>query len=201
VQQQGEFTIKAGIEDVWEGLNDEETLKASIPGCENIERVDEQTLRASVRTKVGLVDAVFKLTLKLSNVTAPFSYTLNGDVEGGAGSVQGHADVRLAPVTGVANAQATVLTYTVNATVGGKLAQVGSRLVDSTAARMAEDFFAVFSEKCMKEADTQDLESPTADESSAKQDKSEPVERAQDGINFIWMIAFAVLITAMVLAL
>ncbi|MBL6814443.1 MAG: carbon monoxide dehydrogenase subunit G [Pseudomonadales bacterium] len=207
MQQQGEHTINTDLESVWRALNDPAMLKASIPGCESFEQIDAENLKASVRAKVGPVNAVFQVTLALSNVQAPNSYRLNGEVKGGAGVAKGYADVNLEPLPANLNGAATRLVYQVEASVGGKLAQIGSRLIDGAAKKMADDFFASFSEACMNDNQEKANASEAAEPAQATdalqppaQDKP-PVERAKDGTGFIWATAFVVLILAMVLAL
>jgi carbon monoxide dehydrogenase subunit G len=207
VQQQGEYRIGAEIQAVWQALNDPEVLRASIPGCESIEQIDEANLQASVRAKVGPVNAVFKAAIALSDVQEPHSYTLSGEVKGGAGVAKGEARVQLAEVSDEGQTAATLLTYQVQASVGGKLAQIGSRLVDGAAAKMADDFFAAFSNTFatgISMQDEQSWEAPSGQQAPTDADKpaaESPQERAQDGLGFIWVTAFVVLITAMVLAL
>lgn len=205
MQQQGEYTINGSVESIWQALNDADALKASIPGCESIEQVDPENLRATVRAKVGPVNAVFRVTLALTDVNAPYSYTLNGEVKGGAGVAKGNAHVQLealpeSPSDTYAGPR-TRLNYQVQASVGGKLAQVGSRLIDGAAKKMADDFFAAFSEAFMQDDTTQDTQDAQAEASRKEPAAEAPVERAQDGTGFIWITAFVVLITAMVLAL
>ena len=140
MQQRGEYTIGADLNSVWQALNDPAMLQGSIPGCESLEQIDAQHLQASVRAKVGPVNAVFQVALALTNVQAPNGYTLNGDVKGGAGVAKGHADVNLEALPDRPDGPATRLVYQVEASVGGKLAQIGSRLIDSAAKKMADDF-------------------------------------------------------------
>ena len=207
MQQQGEHRINTDLESVWQALNNPAMLKASIPGCESFEQIDAENLKASVRAKVGPVNAVFQVTLVLSNVQAPNRYRLSGEVKGGAGVAKGHADVNLEPLPDSPNGAATRLVYQVEASVGGKLAQIGSRLIDGAAKKMANDFFVSFSEACMN--DNQELESaseegPPGQATDASQPPAQdkpPVERAKDGTGFIWATAFVVLVLAMVLAL
>ena len=206
MQQQGEHTINTDLESVWQALNNPAILEASIPGCESFERIDAENLKASVRAKVGPVNAVFQVTLALSNVQAPNRYRLNGEVKGGAGVAKGHADVDLEPLPDSPNGASTRLVYKVEASVGGKLAQIGSRLIDGAAKKMADDFFASFSEACMQDKQKQDgsaAEVATAETAAAQQSTQDtpPVKRADDGNGFIWATAFVVLILAMVLAL
>jgi carbon monoxide dehydrogenase subunit G len=124
-------------------LNDPEVLKASIPGCESIERVSDTEYRVALIAAVGPVRAKFGGKLLLSEVNAPTSYRLSFEGSGGAaGFGKGSASVRLAP-----EGAGTRLAYTANAQVGGKLAQVGSRLIDGVAKKMADEFFQRFNEK------------------------------------------------------
>ncbi|MCW5621229.1 MAG: carbon monoxide dehydrogenase subunit G [Burkholderiales bacterium] len=125
---------------VWEALNDPEVLKACIPGCESVEKVADDQYKIAMTAAVGPVKARFNGKLVLSNVNPPQSYTLTFEGSGGAaGFGKGSSEVRLTPDGGE-----TVLDYTAKATVGGKLAQVGSRLIDGVAKKMAEDFFNRF---------------------------------------------------------
>jgi carbon monoxide dehydrogenase subunit G len=129
---------------VWAALNDPEALKASLPGCESLERVDDTTWKATVAAKIGPVSARFAGTMKILESTPPHGYTLRFDGQGGAaGFANGEAKVTLAPADG----DATTLNYDVKAQVGGKIAQIGSRLIDGAAAKIADEFFARFSER------------------------------------------------------
>ena len=142
MQQNGEYLIPAPVETVWQALNDPEVLGACIPGCQSVTQVDDTHFDASVKAKVGPVSATFQAGLELTDLNPPNSYTIAGNVKGGAaGFGKGTAAVSLADADG-----GTRLSYEVNANVGGKLAQVGSRLVDGAARKMADDFFSAFSE-------------------------------------------------------
>jgi carbon monoxide dehydrogenase subunit G len=124
-------------------LNDPAVLRECIPGCESLEGSAADGFAARVTTKLGPVKATFNGEVRLSNVKAPESYTISGEGKGGvAGFAKGGADVHLAP-----DGSGTLLTYTANAQVGGKLAQLGSRLIDSTAKKLADQFFACFASK------------------------------------------------------
>jgi carbon monoxide dehydrogenase subunit G len=137
----GEYRIPAPREQVWAALNDPETLKASLPGCQSLEKVSDQEFAATVVAKVGPVRAKFNGNVTLSNLNPPESYTISGEGKGGAaGFAKGGADVRL-----LDEGEVTVLTYTAKADVGGKLAQLGSRLIDGTAKKLADEFFDNFS--------------------------------------------------------
>jgi carbon monoxide dehydrogenase subunit G len=140
MELQGDRLIPATLDMTWAALNDPDTLKACIAGCESLERTGDDAFAALVAVKVGPVSARFKGSLKLSNVMAPNSYTLTFDGQGGvAGFGKGSADVAL-----TAEGPQTRLKYRVRAQVGGKMAQVGSRLIDAAASKVAEDFFKAF---------------------------------------------------------
>lgn len=138
----GERRIPATREKVWAALNDTEILRQSIPGCQEITRHSDTEMSAKVAVKLGPVSANFTGKVQLSDIDPPNSYTIGGEGSGGvAGFAKGGAKVRLAD----AEANSTVLSYDVNAQVGGKLAQLGARLIDSSAKQMAEQFFDRFS--------------------------------------------------------
>lgn len=142
MDMQGEYRIPATRETVWNALNDPEILKQAITGCESLDQTEDGGFEAVVKAKVGPVKATFKGAVRLENVTAPESYTIVGEGKGGAaGFAKGGADVVLRQ-----EGDATILTYTVKAQVGGKLAQIGGRLIDSTAKKYANDFFSKFVE-------------------------------------------------------
>jgi len=131
-------TVPASVETTWEALNDPETLKACIPGCESIERVSATEFRVAMTARVGPVSAKFNGRIVLADLVPPSSYRMSFEGQGGAaGFARGEARVALAP-----DDAGTRITYTATAQVGGKLAQIGSRLVDGAAAKVADDFFA-----------------------------------------------------------
>jgi carbon monoxide dehydrogenase subunit G len=141
MEMSGAYTIPAPRAAVWEALNDVECLRQAIPGCETITRVSDTEIEATVVAKVGPVKASFKGMVTLSDLDPPSGYTIRGEGKGGvAGFAKGGAKVRLAEVP-----EGTQLSYDVDATVGGKLAQIGARLIDSTAKKLADEFFAAFS--------------------------------------------------------
>ena len=142
MEMTGAHIIPAGREEVWRALNDAEVLRACIPGCKELEMQSDTEMTATVVTKIGPVKATFKGEVVLENLNPPESYTISGEGKGGiAGFAKGGADVRLTEVDG-----GTELAYEVDAKVGGKLAQLGSRLIDSTAKKLAEEFFTNFSD-------------------------------------------------------
>lgn len=132
--------VPASQERTWEALNDPEILKACIPGAQSIERVSDTEYHVAMVAKVGPVSAKFKGKMRLADINPPNSYTLGFEGQGGvAGFAKGNAKVSLTPVEA-----GTQLAYTVDAHVGGKLAQVGSRLINGAAKKIADDFFAAF---------------------------------------------------------
>ncbi len=141
MEMTGEYRIPAPRETVWAALNDAAVLRATIPGAESVEKTSDTTFEAVAKAKVGPVSARFKGKVTLSDIDAPNGYTLTGEGNGGAaGFAKGSARVDLADDNGV-----TVLTYNVNAQIGGKLAQIGQRFIDSTASKLADEFFGNFS--------------------------------------------------------
>lgn len=140
MNQSGEYHIPAERGDVWRALNDPEILRRCINGCRSMEQRADGGFAAVVKARVGPVSATFKADLGLTDVIPQESYTIKVAVKGGpAGFAKGSAEVALADDEG-----ATVLRYTAAANVGGRLAQVGSRLVDGAARKLAQDFFKAF---------------------------------------------------------
>lgn len=138
----GEYRVAAVRQRVWEALNDPTVLQQCIPGCEEIQKLSDVEWTAKVTAKVGPVKAKFGGKVTLSDLDPPNGYKITGEGTGGAaGFAKGGAVVRLTD-----DAEATVLSYTVQAQVGGKLAQIGSRLIDGASRKMADDFFARFAE-------------------------------------------------------
>lgn len=136
----GEFRLPAPRTAVWKALNDPEILKQSIPGCEEIVKTSDTEMTARVSAKVGPVSARFSGKVTLSDLDPPNGYTISGEGQGGvAGFAKGGAKVNLRD-----DGDGTLLSYAVQAQVGGKLAQIGSRLIDATARKMAEEFFSRF---------------------------------------------------------
>ncbi|MEW9616891.1 carbon monoxide dehydrogenase subunit G [Shinella sp. S4-D37] len=134
----GEERIAAPREAVWAALNDPDVLKACIPGCQSLTMKSPTELEATVKIKIGPVSASFSGEVTLSNLNPPESYTISGEGKGGiAGFAKGGADVRLTE-----DGDGTILAYDVKAHIGGKLAQLGSRLIDSTSKKLATQFFA-----------------------------------------------------------
>ena len=139
----GDYVIAAPRQLVWDALNDSEVLKQCIPGCEEVDKTSETSFTAKVAAKVGPVKARFTGEVTLSELDPPNGYKISGEGKGGAaGFAKGGAEVKLTDAEG----GGTTLSYVVDAQVGGKLAQIGSRLIDSTAKKMAGEFFKTFGE-------------------------------------------------------
>lgn len=160
MQLTGTREISAPNETVWAALNDPEILKACIPGCIELEKTSETSFEATVKQKVGPVSATFKGAVELSDINPPESYRISGEGKGGAaGFAKGGADVRLEEADGV-----TTLTYDVDAKIGGKIAQLGARLIDGFAKKMADQFFTTFQKLVEGEPEGETPEAAAPDE-------------------------------------
>jgi hypothetical protein len=143
MEMSGEQLIPASQADTWKALNDPEVLKSCVPGCETIDRVSESEYAIGMTARIGPVSAKFRGKLMISDLNPPNSYSLAFEGQGGAaGFAKGGAKVQLAAEGG-----GTRLVYQVKANVGGKLAQIGSRLIDAAAGKLANDFFNAFNAK------------------------------------------------------
>ena len=188
MEQTGEYRIQAGLDEVWAGLNDPEILARCIDGCQSMEKVSDDRFDASVKAKIGPVSATFQAALELTDVNPPNAYTLNANVKGGAaGFGKGTAEVSLAEDG--ESPGATLLRYQVKGNVGGKLAQVGSRLIDGAARKMADDFFAAFGEEVSGEAPV-----------STTKEAAEETRYESSGQWAIWVVVFIALLLAMIFA-
>ena len=201
MDMKGEERIPAPREAVWEALNDPDVLQASIPGCQELEKTSDTSFAATVQAKVGPVKAKFKGEVTLSDIDAPNGYTISGEGKGGAaGFAKGGAKVSLTEDGGE-----TVLAYEVDANVGGKLAQIGSRLIDSTAKKMAGEFFTAFKEQVIArtgeptaapEAEMEAepvaaaaVESPAAEEPVAQEPTDHTAEAAKAATEAVQQVA------------
>ena len=136
----GEYQLPVPRETVWEKLNDPATLKACIPGCEQLDKLSDNEFQAVATAKIGPVKATFKGKVTLSDIDPPNGYKISGQGDGGvAGFAKGGATVKLEPKGG-----GTLLSYAVEAQIGGKLAQIGQRLVNGAAKKIADEFFENF---------------------------------------------------------
>jgi carbon monoxide dehydrogenase subunit G len=188
VEQTGEYRIRAALDEVWAGLNDPDVLARCIDGCQSMEKTGEDTFEAAVKAKIGPVSATFQAVLTLTDVNPPSAYTINANVKGGAaGFGKGTAEVALTQDD--AEPGATLLRYQVKGNVGGKLAQVGSRLIDGAARKMADDFFAEFGEVVSGEAPV-----------STAAEKEETPRYESGGQWAIWLAVFTALALAMIFA-
>lgn len=143
MEMKGEQLIPASQQATWDALNNPEVLKACVPGCESITPAGDNTYEVLMVAKVGPVSAKFKGKLTLSDIVPPQSYSMSFEGQGGAaGFAKGGANVNL-----VSEGDQTKLLYAAKANVGGKLAQIGSRLIDAAAKKVADDFFRNFNQK------------------------------------------------------
>ena len=150
MEMTGEQLIPASQQDTWAALNDPEVLKACVPGCESITRVNDNEYQVQMTTRVGPVSAKFRGRLSLFDIKPPQSYSLAFEGQGGAaGFAKGAAQVKLSP-----EGSKTRLAYDVKANVGGKLAQIGSRLIDAAAKKVADEFFQNFTKRMTSSEDT-----------------------------------------------
>ena len=154
MEMSGEQSVPAPQREVWAALNDPGVLKECVPGCESIEPLGENVYQVLMVARVGPVSAKFKGKLTLSDINPPNSYALAFEGQGGpAGFAKGGANVRLKSEN-----SSTRLSYDVKASVGGKLAQIGSRLVDAAAKKVADDFFRAFNERMSRKEEKHDAE-------------------------------------------
>jgi len=137
----GSYKLKVKKEIVWNALNDPEILKKCIPGCDSFERENNNTFNASATNQIGPMNATFSGNVKLSNIEENVSYTLSGEGQSSVGFANGSANVKLTETNGV-----TTLAYEVNIDVGGKIAQLGSRLIDGVGKKMSAYFFGRFAD-------------------------------------------------------
>ena len=146
----GEVLLPADRATVWQALNDPEVLKACIPGVQELEKLSNTELQATAKVAVGPVKATFKGKVLLSDLDPPNGYRISGEGQGGvAGFAKGGATVRLSDAEG----GGTRMTYDVEATVGGKLAQLGGRLINGVAKKYADEFFANFAKRLSEQAE------------------------------------------------
>ena len=180
MQMSGTRILPASKQDVWDKLNDVAVLKRCIPGCQELEQVGENQLKATVGLKIGPINAKFQGDVELSNMNPPNSYRISGSGKGGpAGGASGGADVALADTDG-----GTELTYNVDARVTGKIAQLGARLIDATANSLANKFFDNLAEQF-------DPPPETATATGAEPQGRRP---QQSLTSHIWWIAGAVIV-------
>ena len=184
MEMNGSRHIAAPQSAVWEALNDPATLQACIPGCESLESTGPNQWRAVLAAKVGPVSAHFTGSMRMEDVVAPDSYTLAFEGQGGAaGFANGKANITLTPENGE-----TLLSYAVKAQIGGKLAQIGSRLIDGAAAKLSEDFFARFEARFAAPA------SVTASEAIPEAPRVRTARRPRTTTSYVRYIAIAAIL-------
>lgn len=180
---QGEYRIAASREAVWTALNDPEVLKACIPGCEELQKLSETEIDARIHAALGPVRSVFATRIQLTEIDAPSGYTLTGEGKGAAGFGKGSARVELTEDAG-----ATVLRYSADMRLGGKLAQVGSRLLEGATRQLADQFFDAFAKRLDAGA-TKQAEVPGPPGAVAE---------GKGGAGMVWWIAAAIAAAAIV---
>lgn len=200
MEMSGEYKIKASRQEVWDALNDPEILKQSIPGCEEIEQKSPTEMSAKVTAKVGPVKAKFAGEVELTDLDPPNSYRISGEGKGGAaGFAKGGANVKLEN-----DGDGTLLKYEVDAQVGGKLAQLGARLIDGTAKKMAGQFFENFAAAVEGGSDAAPADAPAADAPAeaapaaapATTDSAAPADKPKSG-TLKWVIGAVVVIAVL----
>ncbi len=206
MEQQGEYLIPAPQSAVWAALNDPEVLARCIPGCQTMVREDDTHFSAKVKAKVGPVSATFDVGLELQDVAAPDSYRISGNVKGGpAGFGKGGATVRLETIRAAQTGRAsqTRLTYDIDASIGGKLAQVGSRLIDAATRKMADEFFTAFSAQIGVSSAVGSMAAQAPDAGSDRSLASvDAASRYETGGQWkIWSVVIVIFVLAMVLAI
>ena len=169
----GSYQIKLEKQKVWEALNNPEILKKAIPGCEEFIKKSDTEFTATAKNKIGPFNASFTGDIELKNIDAPNSYKIIGSGNSPVGFASGEADVKLEDI----NNGETNLTYTVEANVGGKIAQVGSRLIDMTAKKMADIFFGKFSELIAPSRETLVSDAPEEKVSTSENVKSNKINK------------------------
>jgi carbon monoxide dehydrogenase subunit G len=185
----GQRTLQVTQQQAWEALNDPEILKACIPGCQKFESSGEQKFAVAAGIKMGPVSALFNGSVQLTNIVAPQSYKLNFDAQGGvAGFGKGEAAVEIKPLE-----KGCDLHYTVHSSVGGKIAQLGQRLVDGVAKNMAEDFFKRFEAELEKK-------SPPAPEPTILGSAPVPSQVSTGLPAWMWGLGLVVVVAAVAIA-
>tara|TARA_B100001996_G_scaffold159557_1_gene121631 strand:+ start:2414 stop:2992 length:579 start_codon:yes stop_codon:yes gene_type:complete len=181
----GSYQINLEKQKVWEALNDPEILKKSIPGCEEFTKESDTEFSATATNKIGPFNASFSGTIELKNINAPDSYTITGSGNSPVGFASGEAEVRLE-----SSNDGTKLIYTVEANVGGKIAQVGSRLIDMTAKKMADIFFGKFSDLITEK----NIPRETSDQPLIEDNKQKSKNIFSNKKNFIYIISGIILL-------
>lgn len=195
MEMTGEQLIPVAQDEVWRGLNDPEVLKACIAGCETIEKVSDSEYKVAMMAAVGPVKARFAGKMTLSDLNPPNSYSIAFEGSGGAaGFAKGGAQVSLAP-----EGTGTKLSYSAKATVGGKLAQIGSRLIDGVARKIADDFFVKFNQILVAQSPAA-ATAATVGGSAAVSAPAKTPDTAAAGSGPLWIVAATVIAMTVIAA-
>jgi carbon monoxide dehydrogenase subunit G len=190
----GRYLIPASPEKVWNSLNDPQILRQCVPGCERMDKTDDTHFSAAAVLKIGPVKATFNANITLDNLDPPRRCTLKGEGQGGvAGFARGEAEVVLTP-----EGDGTVLSYTAQAQIGGKLAQIGQRLIDGAAKQVADDFFVRFSAAVVNAPDAV-VEAPPPQQEPVLPRADAPIEKREGLAPEIWVTGLIALIAALLL--
>lgn len=191
----GRYLIPASPQKVWNSLNDPQILRQCVPGCERMDKTDDTHFSAAAVLKIGPVKATFNANIALDNLDPPHRCTLKGEGQGGvAGFARGEAEVVLTP-----EGDGTVLSYTAQAQIGGKLAQIGQRLIDGAAKQVADDFFVRFAAAVAGAPDIA-IEAPSPEPAPAPpQPADAPPEKRGGLAPEIWVVGLIALIAALLL--
>jgi uncharacterized protein len=195
----GRYLIPAPPEKVWNSLNDPQILRQCVPGCERMDKTDDTHFSAAAVLKIGPVKATFNANIALENLDPPHRCTLKGEGQGGvAGFARGEAEVVLTP-----EGDGTVLSYTAQAQIGGKLAQIGQRLIDGAAKQVADDFFVRFAAAVASAPDTAAETLPPQPEPVQPPRVDVPAEKSAEKRGGlapeIWVVGLIALIAALLL--
>jgi len=191
MQFTGSFTVPAPRQRVWEGLNNPDLLRQCIPGCEELTRVSDTEFEGKVVAKIGPVKASFSGRVTLSDLDPPNGYTITGEGKGGvAGFAKGGAKVKLSD-----SGAGTQLDYSVDASVGGKLAQIGGRLIEGAVNQTAADFFAKFGELVSAGG------APAADAAAPIASAAPAAKREAGAGKWLWVAVAAVVVVIVIVAL
>ena len=201
MEMQASRTLAVSQQQAWEALNDPEVLKLCIPGCDKVEPTGDNQYAVAMALKIGPVSAKFAGKITLSDIVPPESYNIAFDGSGGvAGFGKGNAQVKLVPLPADAAGQASCeLHYTVHASVGGKIAQLGQRLIDGAAKSMAEDFFKRFDDEMQRRFPR--AEAPSADAAASADAVTQPSTVQEGGATqgggipaWMWGVGVAALV-------
>jgi len=191
----GRYLIPASPEKVWNSLNDPQILRQCVPGCERMDKTDDTHFSAAAVLKIGPVKATFNANITLDNLDPPRRCTLKGEGQGGvAGFARGEAEVVLTP-----EGDGTVLSYTAQAQIGGKLAQIGQRLIDGAAKQVADDFFVRFSAAVVNAPDAIAEVPPQPQPEPVQPRADTPTEKREGLAPEIWVTGLIALIAALLL--